>query len=60
MAYDDGSSFGDGWGIAHLSSMPITMSYGLLLLGVLILLVVLKILFAGASVSASAGARGGV
>jgi len=60
MAYDDGSSggFGQGFGLTHLSSMPVTMTYGLLLLGVLVLLVLLKILFAGASANVSAG--GGV
>ena len=57
MAYDDGSSFTDGWGLTHLSSMPVTMSYGLLLLGVLILLVVLKILFADVSVTTRGGVR---
>lgn len=38
---------GDGaFGISHLSEMPITLSFGLLLIGVLLLLVALRFLFA--------------
>jgi hypothetical protein len=57
MAYDDGTSMADGWGLSHLSTMPITMTYGLLLLGVLVLLVLMKILFADVSVRAGGGVR---
>lgn len=53
--WGDGGDNGDSsWGVSHLSSMPVTMSYGLLLLGVLIVLIVLRFLFADVTV------RGGV
>ncbi len=48
---DDGSS---SWGVSHLSSTPITMSFGLLLLAAVVLLIVLRFAFADVSV------RGGV
>jgi hypothetical protein len=43
-----------GWGFSHLTSMPITLSFGTLLLGVIVVLVILRFLFADISV------RGGV
>lgn len=48
---DDGST---SWGVSHLSSAPITLTYGMLLLAVVVLLVVLRFAFADVSV------RGGV
>ena len=33
------------WGVSHLSDMPITLSFGLLLLGALLLLLILRIAF---------------
>jgi hypothetical protein len=40
--YDDGTS---SFGIGHLSAYPITVSVGVVLLGILILLVVLRLAF---------------
>ena len=43
---------GDGnWGISHLGSMPITLTFGVSLLFVLIVLVLLRVLFGSISVS---------
>lgn len=42
------------WGFSHLSAHPITLSLGTVLLGALLLLVVLRIVFASVDV------RGGV
>lgn len=50
---DQESSFG----FSHLSEMPITASFGLVLLGVLLLLVVLRLVFADVGVSVKGGAR---
>lgn len=47
---------GDGtFGVSHLSSMPITLTYGMLLLGVLLLLILLRVVFG--SITVSGGAR---
>lgn len=43
-----------GFGVSHLSETPITMSFGLVLLGVLLLLVVLRLVFADVSVRGGA------
>ena len=43
-----------GWGIGHLSAMPITLTFGMALLIVLIVLVVLRVAFGEITV------RGGV
>ena len=51
MANGDGSS----WGVTHLSSMPITLTFGVSLLFVLIVLVLLRVLFG--SISVSGGVR---
>ena len=48
MANGDGSS---SWGITHLSSMPITLTFGVSLLFVLIILVLLRVLFGSVSIS---------
>ncbi|HEV2317336.1 MAG TPA: hypothetical protein VGV89_07165 [Thermoplasmata archaeon] len=53
MNNDNGSSFG----LSHLSSLPITTSFGFLLLGVLVLLLVLRLVFADISISGRGGAR---
>lgn len=45
---------GSTWGLSHLSDMPITLSFGLVLVGVLVVLIVLRFLFADVTV------RGGV
>lgn len=51
-------SNGDGsdgaWGVGHLSAHPITLTFGMVLLGVLVLLVILRLAFGGITV------RGGV
>lgn len=39
------------WGIGHLGSMPVTLTFGVVLLAVLILLVVLRVAFGQISVS---------
>lgn len=49
MSSDDGA-----FGISHLSTMPITMTFGIVLLSVLFVLVLLRFLFADITV------RGGV
>ena len=48
---------GDGgsWGFGHLASMPVTLTFGMALLGVLILLVVLRLAFG--SISVQGGVR---
>ena len=43
---DDGN-----WGISHLSSMPVTLTFGVVLLAVLIILIVLRMAFGQISVS---------
>ena len=43
-----------GWGIGHLSATPITLTFGVALLAVLIVLVVLRVAFGEITV------RGGV
>lgn len=52
MASEDGAGT---FGISHLSETPITLSYGMLLIGVLLLLVVLRMVFG--SISVTGGAR---
>jgi len=49
---DDG---GSGWGISHLSGMPITLTFGISLIAVLIILIVLRLAFG--SISVSGGVR---
>lgn len=44
---DDDSS----WGFGHLSSLPVTLTFGVVLLAVLIILVVLRLAFGSVSVS---------
>lgn len=48
-----------GFGVSHLSETPITVSFGLVLLGVLLLLLILRLVFAdvGVSVSGRGGAK---
>lgn len=46
MASGDDSS----WGIGHLTSMPITLSFGVVLLAVLVLLIILRVVFGSVSV----------
>lgn len=48
------SNSGSGFGVAHLADMPITLTFGMVLIGVIILLVVLRFFFADVTV------RGGV
>jgi hypothetical protein len=49
----------NGFGVSHLSTTPVTATFGITLLGVLILLVLLRLLFAdvGGNVSVRGGAR---
>ena len=49
----DGES---GWGVSHLSGMPITLTFGLVLLAVLIVLILLRVVFGEISVSGGAKA----
>jgi hypothetical protein len=53
-APDDGSG---GFGIAHLASMPITLTFGIVLLAVLLVLVALRVVFGNISVGGSAGVK---
>lgn len=50
-----------GFGLDHLPEVPITTGFSITLLGVLIVLVLLRLLFAdvGGNIGVSAGARGG-
>ena len=41
MASDGDSS----WGIGHLSAMPVTLSFGMVLLAVLVILIILRVAF---------------
>ena len=50
----DGSTDGT-FGVSHLSSMPITLTYGLVLVLVLVILVAMRVLFG--SITVSGGAR---
>lgn len=47
----------NGFGFSHLSDLPITMSFGLVLLGVLVALVILRVMFADVRFSAGAGVK---
>jgi hypothetical protein len=46
-----------GFGISHLSDLPITMSMGLVLAAVLAVLILLRVLFADVRFSAGAGVK---
>lgn len=46
-----------GFGVSHLSETPITASFGLVLLVVLLLLIVLRLVFADVGVSVRGGAK---
>ena len=48
MAAGDGTS---SWGVAHLGNMPITLTFGITLLTVLVVLILLRVLFGQVSVS---------
>ena len=44
MSNDDGT---DGaFGLTHLGNLPVTLTFGMVLLGVLILLIILRLVFA--------------
>lgn len=47
----------NGWGITHLATMPITLSFGVVLAGVLVLLLVLRLFFGDIKVSGGAGVK---
>jgi len=53
MASGDESS----WGVSHLASTPITLTFGIVLVAVLIALVLLRIVFGNISVGGSAGVK---
>lgn len=44
-----------GWGVSHLAGMPITLTYGLVLLLVLVVLIFLRVVFG--EIRVSGGAR---
>lgn len=48
---DDGQS---SFGISHLGSMPITLTFGTVLIGVLIILLILRLVFADITVRGGA------
>ena len=48
----DGES---GWGVSHLASMPITLTFGMVLLAVLVVLILLRVVFG--EIRVSGGAR---
>ena len=39
------------WGFSHLSSTPVTLTFGVVLIGVLLALILLRVLFGQISVS---------
>lgn len=49
------SSGDSSWGVSHLSGMPITLTFGIVLFTVLVVLVLLRVLFG--SISVSGGVR---
>lgn len=50
----DGES---GFGFSHLAGMPITLTFGIVLLAVLVVLVLLRIVFGEISIGGSAGVK---
>lgn len=48
-----------GFGLDHLPEVPITTGFSITLLGVLIVLILLRLLFADVGGSASVGVKGG-
>jgi hypothetical protein len=46
MNGDDGN-----WGIGHLSAMPVTLTFGMALLAVLVVLVILRVAFGSITIS---------
>lgn len=50
MANGDGGD-GGNWGISHLSAKPITLTFGIVLVAVLIILVILRMAFGRIAVS---------
>lgn len=52
----NGDGTGSNWGFSHLANLPVSLSIGATLLVVLILLVILRVVFADVRVSGSAGA----
>jgi hypothetical protein len=52
----NGDGTGSSWGFSHLANLPVSLSIGATLLVVLILLIVLRVVFADVRVSGSAGA----
>lgn len=52
----DTGSTGSSFGVSHLSSLPITTTFGFVLLVVLVILVWMRVAFGKVSVSGSAGA----
>lgn len=46
-----------GFGVSHLSEAPITASFGFVLLFVLLVLVILRLVFADVKVSGGGGVR---
>lgn len=53
MAPGDGES---GWGVSHLASTPITLTFGIVLVAVLVVLILLRVVFGEISVSGGAKA----
>jgi hypothetical protein len=47
----NGDGDGGNWGIGHLSGMPITLTFGIVLLAVLVILIILRVAFGSISVS---------
>jgi hypothetical protein len=51
----NGDSTGSGWGFSHLANLPVSLSVGATLLVVLIILVILRVVFADVRVSGGVG-----
>ena len=45
------------WGFSHLASMPITVTFGAVLLAVLVVLILLRVVFGDIHVGGSAGVK---
>lgn len=46
----------NSWGVSHLSSLPITLTFGTVLLAVLVVLILLRVVFGEITVSGGAKA----
>jgi hypothetical protein len=53
----NGDGTGSGWGLGHLANLPVTLTVGVTLLAVLIILIILRVVFGDIRVSGGVGVR---